>query len=49
MIPIIIEHLACLESRIEEHFHSVNVNDDEFEWILNLFVKLTDHPNFAFS
>jgi len=40
MIPIILEHLACLETRVEDYFPSNNV--DEFDWIRNPFVKLTD-------
>ena len=44
MIPIIVEHLTCLEMR-EEYFPSIYV--DEFDWIRNPFVKLTDSSNFA--
>jgi len=45
MIPIIVEHLTCLERRVEEYFPSINV--DEFDSIRNPFVKLTDSSNFA--
>jgi len=45
MIPIIVEHLTCLEMRVEEYFPSINV--DESDWIRNPFVKLTDSSNFA--
>ena len=45
MIPITVEHLTCLEMRAEECFPSINV--DEFDWIRNPFVKLTDSSNFA--
>ena len=44
MIPIIVEHLTCLERRVE-YFPSINV--DEFDWIRNPFVKLTDSSNLA--
>jgi len=40
MIPIILEHLTCLETGVEDYFPSNNV--DEFDWIRNPFVKLTD-------
>ena len=47
MIPIIVEHLTCLEMRAEEYFPSMN--GDEFDWIRNPFVKLIDSSNFALS
>ena len=37
IIPIIVEHLTCLEMRAEEYFPSNNV--DEFDWIRNPFVE----------
>ena len=40
MIPITLEHLTCLGRRLEDYFPSNNV--DEFDWILNPFVKMTD-------
>jgi len=45
MIPITLEHLTCLGRRVEDYFPSNNV--DEFDWIRNPFVKLTDSSNFA--
>ena len=45
MMPIIVEHLTCLEMRVEEYFPSINI--DEFDWIRNPFVRLTDSSNFA--
>jgi len=40
MIPITLENLTCLGRRVEDYFPSNNV--DEFDWIRNPFVKLTD-------
>jgi len=45
MIPITLENLTCLGRRVEDYFPSNNV--DEFDWIRNPFVKLTDSSNFA--
>jgi len=45
MIPIIVEHLTYLGRRVEDYFPSISVN--EFDWIRNLLVKLTDSSNFA--
>ena len=44
MILIIIEHLTCLENRIEEYSPSINTH--EFDWIHNPFINLTNPPNF---
>ena len=38
-IPIIIEHLTCLENRIGEHFPSISIRN--FDWNRNHFVNLT--------
>ena len=39
MIPIISEHLTCLENKIEEYFPSISI--EEFDWIRNPFLDLS--------
>ena len=39
MIPIIGEHLTCLENKIKQYFFSISI--EEFDWICNLFLDLS--------
>ena len=39
MIPIIGEHLTCLENKIKQCFFSISI--EEFDWIRNLFLDLS--------
>ena len=40
MIPIISEHLTCLENKIEEYFPSISI--EEFDWVRNPFLDLSN-------
>ena len=39
IIPIIVEHLTCLENGIEEYFPSISI--EQFDWIHNPFIDLS--------
>ena len=39
MIPIIGEHLACLENKIKQYFFSISI--EEFDWIRYPFLDLS--------
>ena len=39
MIPIIGEHLICLENEIKQYFFSISI--EEFDWIRNPFLDLS--------
>ena len=39
MIPIVCEHLTCLENKIKLYFFSINI--EVFDWIRNPFLDLS--------
>ena len=47
IIPVIIEHLACLDNRIEEYVPSIGI--ENFDYICNPFVNLTIANHLSFS